>query len=404
MHLTREEEKILDGEYGEILRKCMNLLVSLGEIYGAEKLIPITSAQISGVSYKTIGDIGLEFLDDFAKENVKVKVHSTLNPAGMDLDDWKDLGIDEEFASKQLKIIDAFKKMGVEIGCTCTPYLTGNVPKFADHISWAESSAVSFANSVLGAKTNREGAQSALASAIIGKTPYYGYHLDENRKATVIIEIEENILNTELKESIYGAIGYIVGKEVKKGVPYFKNLYRLKPNVDDLKSLGAVMAASGGIALYHAERLTAECNCKKVEIENEEKITLGKEEIKDAYEQLNTTDRKPELICVGCPHCSVREIKYIAELLKKRNYKIKSELWICCSLHIKAIADRMGYTEIIEKAGGKIVKDTCMVVSPIEDLGYDVVATNSGKAAVYLPSFCKSEVVFKDIKDLLMGE
>ncbi|HII58963.1 TPA: DUF521 domain-containing protein, partial [Methanocaldococcus jannaschii] len=118
MYLTKEEEKILDGEYGEVLRRCMNLLVSLGDIYGADKLIPISSAQISGVSYKTIKDIGLEFLEDFAKEDVKVKVYATLNPAGMDLDIWRELGIDEKFAKKQLRIIEAFKKMEVEISCT----------------------------------------------------------------------------------------------------------------------------------------------------------------------------------------------------------------------------------------------------------------------------------------------
>lgn len=254
MYLTKEEEKILDGEYGEVLRRCMNLLVSLGDIYGADKLIPISSAQISGVSYKTIKDIGLEFLEDFAKEDVKVKVYATLNPAGMDLDIWRELGIDEKFAKKQLRIIEAFKKMEVEISCTCTPYLTGNLPRFGEHISWAESSAVSFANSVLGAKTNREGGPSALAAAIIGKTPYYGYHLDENRKTTHIIELDGQLIsNFKYGESFYGALGYLVGKIVKNGIPYFENLYKLNPNNDNLKSLGAAMAASGGIALYHAK-------------------------------------------------------------------------------------------------------------------------------------------------------
>ncbi len=402
MYLTKEEEKILDGEYGEVLRRCMNLLVSLGDIYGAEKLIPIKSAQISGVSYKTIKDIGLEFLEDFSKEDVKVKVYSTLNPAGMDLDIWREIGIDEEFAKKQLRIIEAFKKMDVEIGCTCTPYLTGNVPKFGEHISWAESSAVSFANSVLGAKTNREGGPSALAAAIIGKTPYYGYHLDENRKATHIIELDKDLLSHfKFGESFYGSLGYLVGKIVKNGIPYFENLHKLNPSSDNLKSLGAAMAASGGIALYHAKNLTAECKVKYVVDDKIEKISIGIEDIKEAYEKLNTTNEEPDLICIGCPHCSLMEIKKIANILKDK--KLNADLWVCCSLHIKAIADRMGYSKIIERAGGKVVKDTCMVVSPIEDLGYKRVATNSGKAAVYLPSFCKSEVIFGDIDEIIKG-
>ncbi|EHP85053.1 aconitase X [Methanotorris formicicus] len=393
MYLTKEEEKIYDGEYGEVLEKCMNLLVSLGDIYGAEKLIPISSSQISGVSYKTIGDIGLEFLRDFANEKVEVSVPSTLNPCGMDVDNWKKLGFPEDFAKKQLEIIDCFKKIGAEISCTCTPYLTGNLPRFREHIAWAESSAVSFANSVIGAKTNREGGPAALASAIIGKTPYYGYHLDENRKATHIIEV--NIENPSI--DVYGALGYIVGKTVKNGIPYFKNIKNI--NNDELKALGAAMAASSGVALYHVENITPEA--KKAIDDNLEKITIDMDDIKDAYEELNTCNEAPDLICIGCPHCSLREIKEIAEFIKKNSIKLKCDLWICTSLHMKAIADRMGYTRIIEKAGGEIVKDTCMVVAPIEDMGYKRVATNSGKAGVYLPSFCKSEVIYGNIKDIL---
>ncbi|ENN96047.1 hypothetical protein J422_04228 [Methanocaldococcus villosus KIN24-T80] len=394
MYLTKEEERILDGEYGEIKQKCLELLVKLGEIYGAERLINISSAQISGVSYKTIGDIGLEFLEDFSKE--KVAVYSTLNPAGMDLDNWKELKIKEDFAEKQLRIIEAFKRMGVEISCTCTPYLTGNIPSFSEHIAWAESSAVSFANSVLGARTNREGAQSALASAILGKTPYYGYHLDENRMADFIVKIDAEKNNND--ETFFSAVGYIVGEIAKNRVPYFKDLYKYNPSKDDLKSLCAVMAASGGVALYHAENITPECKVKNVVDDKVEKIEIDKKEIKDAYDRLNTTDEEPELICIGCPHCSIREIKEIAEILKDK--KLKADLWVCCSLHVKSISDRMGFTKIIEKANGKVVKDTCMVVSPIED-NYKIVATNSGKAAVYLPSFCKSEVIFKSIRELI---
>ncbi|ADG13376.1 protein of unknown function DUF521 [Methanocaldococcus infernus ME] len=394
MYLTKEEEKILDGERGEILRRCLNLLVSLGEIYGAERLIEIRSAQISGVSYKTIRDVGLEFIEDLARENVKVKVISTLNPAGMDLDRWRDLEISEEFAEKQLRIIKAFEKLGVELSCTCTPYLTGNIPTFGDHIAWAESSAVAFANSVLGAKTNREGGPSALAAAILGKTPYYGYHLDENRKANYIVKLE---LSKNWGESLYGALGYLIGKMVKNGIPYFENLYKLKPSLDSLKSLGASMAASGGIALFHAKHLTAEAKVRDV-IGEAERIEIDDKEIEEAYSSLNSTEDY-ELICLGCPHCSLEEIKKVANLLKDK--KLDRELWVCTSLQVKAIADRMGYTKIIEKAGGKVIKDTCMVVAPIEELGYKSVATNSGKASVYLPSFCKSKVYFSDVEDIL---
>jgi len=148
----------------------MEILSALGDIFGAEKLIDVKSVQIAGVSYHNLQEAGLEFLEEMAKDG-KVRVFTTLNPAGMDLQDWKKLGISPDFAEKQLKVIEAFAKMGVKTTCTCTPYLIGNRPNLGDHVSWSESSAVAFANSVLGAYTNREGGPSALASALTGKTP-----------------------------------------------------------------------------------------------------------------------------------------------------------------------------------------------------------------------------------------
>ena len=172
MNLNSKDKDILNGKYGNAAKKSMEILVALGEIYGAKKLIPITSVQVAGVSYHNLGDAGLEYLEELAKDG-KVTIKTTLNPAGMDLTDWEKLGISKEFAEKQLKVIDAFKKLGIETTATCTPYLVGNKPNKNDHIAWSESSAVCYANSVLGAKTNREGGPSALAAAIIGKTPVY---------------------------------------------------------------------------------------------------------------------------------------------------------------------------------------------------------------------------------------
>jgi len=412
MYITKEEEKIYDGEYGEVLEMAMNLLVSLGEIYGAEKLIPVSSVQVSGVSYKTIGEEGLNFLRDISNSGVKVSVPTTLNPAGMDICNYYEYNFPKDFVKKQLEIIECFKKMDIEIGCTCTPYLSGNIPMYGDHIAWAESSAVSYANSVIGARTNREGGPSALASALLGKTPLYGYHLDENRVPTHIVEVEGRLNNI----SDYGALGSIVGRIVKNGVPYFifKNNDIHYGKYSKLKSLGASLAASGGVALYHVEGLTPESKVGKInkinnfDIMNKnniEKIAITKEDIREEYSKLNTTEEKPDLISIGCPHCSLEEIKEVVDFILKNNLnksnRFKCDLWVYASIHIKAIADRMGYTKIIEDAGGKIVCDTCMVVAPIEDMGYKNIGTNSGKAAIYLPNFCNSKVIYGNINDIL---
>ena len=395
MFLTKKEEQMCDGEFGETIRKSMDILVALGDIYGASKLVDITSAQVSGVSYKTIGQAGLEYLEDLASEEFEYSgINASLNPPGTDLDNWEALGFPKEFSIKQNQIVDAYGKLGISKTCTCTPYLVGNVPRFRDHVSWSESSAVAYVNSVIGARTNREGGPAALAAAIVGKTPLYGFHLDENRKANLIVNV-----NTELSGADWGALGYIVGKTVGGGVPYFKvqNL----PNNNDLKTLGAALASSGSVALYHMENVTPEwSNAGKDDVEDY--VFVGDKEISETRQKLTTTDREADLICLGCPHASLEEIKNVANIVEGKT--IKNKLWICTSVSVKATADRMGYTKIIEAAGGNVVCDTCMVVAPIEDMGFEVIGVNSAKAANYVPSMCGLDVVYDDVENLIHFE
>ena len=395
MFLTKKEEQMCDGEFGETIRKSMDILVALGDIYGASKLVDITSAQVSGVSYKTIGQAGLEYLEDLASEEFEYSgINASLNPPGTDLDNWEALGFPKEFSIKQNQIVDAYGKLGISKTCTCTPYLVGNVPRFRDHVSWSESSAVAYVNSVIGARTNREGGPAALAAAIVGKTPLYGFHLDENRKANLIVNV-----NTELSGADWGALGYIVGKTVGGGVPYFK--VQNSPNNNDLKTLGAALASSGSVALYHMENVTPEWSTAGKD-DVEDYMFVGDKEILETRQKLTTTDREADLICLGCPHASLEEIKNVANIVEGKT--IKNKLWICTSVSVKATADRMGYTKIIEAAGGNVVCDTCMVVAPIEDMGFEVIGVNSAKAANYVPSMCGLDVVYDDVENLIHFE
>nr|WP_319373679.1 aconitase X catalytic domain-containing protein [uncultured Methanobacterium sp.] len=395
MYLTREEEKMYAGEYGPAVEKSMEILVALGDIYGADGMVEIVSAQISGVSYKTIGEAGLEYLDDLASEGAQVQVPSTLNPAGVDLDQWKDLGFPKEFTRKQLLIVEAYRKMGISTTCTCTPYLVGNVPPVGSHIAWSESSAVCYANSVLGARTNREGGPGALSAAICGRTPNYGYHLDQARVPNLLVEVE-----TPLSGSDYGAMGYLVGKAVGNGVPYFKLLDKeqINPQVNQLKALGAALASSGAVALYHMENTTPEYREVMPHTGNLEKLTITRNDLDNTREKLSTA-QKPDLVCLGCPHASLDEIGEVA--LKLKGKKLANQLWVCTSISVKVAADRMGYTEMIEKAGGHVVCDTCMVVAPIEDMGFKVIGVDSAKAANYVPSMCGLDVVFDEWENLI---
>lgn len=388
LNLTKEEQKMFDGEKGEAARQSMEILVALGKIYDAKKMIPITSAQIAGVSYKTIGDAGLEYLQHMVQGDAKVQIPSFLNPAGMDREQWKEMKIPETFAKKQIQVLDAYSKMGITMTCTCTPYLVGLRPRKGEHIAWSESSAVSFANSVLGAKTNREGGPSALAAAICGVTPEYGFHLDENRISNFVIEVEADLKYS----SDFGAMGNHLGSIVKNSNPAFIGIK--KAGEDKLKSLGAAMAATGSVGLFFVKGSTPEFNIS----EKPEKITFTQKELEDTKEKL-TSKEKPDLITIGCPHASIEEIKEVAELVKGK--KLDCELWVCTARPTKLIAESLGYTKIIENAGGRIVADTCMVVCPLEEMGHRITGCNSGKAAKYLSSLCKQKVVFGSLGDIV---
>jgi len=385
MYLTKDDEKTLRGDDGETLRKAIEILVALGDIYGADALIPIKSAQVSGVSYKTIGDAGIEWISDLKGT---VKVPTVLNPAGMDMNNWERLGIDPKFAAKQIEIIKAFGGLGIEPKCTCTPYyLNGFDVQYKDHLAWGESSAISFSNSVLGARTNREGGPSALAAALVGKTADYGYHKIENRKPSF-----EVLVDFETAGSDYGALGYVVGKVVGNRIPLFK--MKSVPTKDEMKMLGAAMAASGAVALYHIAGVTPEiCDPDFVYERPAEKYSVEKTEIDAVYESANRSEVENDIVTVGCPHCSKAELEQIAALLDGKT--VVKEFWIFTSGELAEQNKHL--IDAIEKSGAKVVCDTCMVVSPATDK-YASMMVNSGKAYAYVPSMCGVKATYGTVE------
>ncbi|MBR7153021.1 MAG: aconitase X catalytic domain-containing protein [Candidatus Methanomethylophilaceae archaeon] len=387
MDFTREEEAILRGEEGEGKRKAMELVTALGKIYGAEDLIDITSAHLSGASYKTIGDGGLKYLEDMVAGGAMVSVPSTLNPVGMDRGRWAEMHISPEFAEKQLRIIELYGSMGIKTTCSCTPYTGANVPTLGDHVAWAESSALSFVNSYIGARTNREGGPGALAAAILGKTANYGLHLDENRRPTVVIDadIDGSVFS-------YSLLGQAVGMAIGGGVPYFKGI---DPCVEEAKTLSAAMAASGSVALWHAEGVTPEAG--NHDISGLEVIHIGKDELEAAYSKLNTVD-DVQLIALGCPHLTEKEMHDIATFLKgKRKVRDDVEIWFCTSAEVR---ERCPDDVRIMEEFGPVLADTCMVVAPIEGT-FERTGTNSAKAGNYLPTLCSQKAMCRDFVKLM---
>ena len=372
MRLTKEEEKMLQGEEGYAVKKSMEILVALGEIYNAEALVNVGSVQVAGVSYHNLGEAGLEFLDELARDG-RVKVLTTLNPAGMDLKNWRALGITPEFAEKQNRVIDAFRRMGVIISCTCTPYLIGSLPRYGEHIAWSESSAVTFANSVIGARTNREGGPSALAAAFVAKTPCYGLHLERNRRPDAHVDVTVSLKTL----SDWGALGWCIGRKAENKIPYITGIG--EASLDELKSFCASVVTYGAKPLFYIKGLTPGSDRQEIP---KEKITIEDKDMKEAFDSINDEVDTVDLVCIGCPHCSIKEVARIAGLLHNRTVSMGTELWIATSRLVKQLADERGYTRTIENAGARFACDTCMAVAPLKGR-FKSVATNSAKGCYY---------------------
>jgi predicted aconitase len=376
MHLRPEEQSLLVGDSGPAAQKAMQILATLGRIYGAERMIPVRSVQIAGVSYDNLGEAGLSWLAEMAAGGGHAQVFTTLNPAGMDVENYHQLGIPEDFAEKQRRVLAAFEAMGVVTTCSCTPYLFGNLPRFGEHIAWAESSAVCYANSVLGARSNREGGPSALAAALTGRTPAYGYHLDENRCPTLHVQVIAQLIDNP----DFGALGKAIGDRIQSdstySVPYISGVS--DATLENLKSFCASLATFGGAALFHMPGITPEAAAYSPPAET---LNITPSDLEAAKDSLNSANPdEVDFFSLGCPHLTLGEIQTIAEALAGK--RVNREFWITTSRPVKGMADRMGYTAIIEAAGAKFATDTCCVVAPIKGR-FHALATDSAKACYY---------------------
>ena len=388
LELTSEEKEMLDGSHGNATRKAMEIITTLGEIYGANRLIPVSSVQIAGVSYHNLGEAGLEYLDEMAKDG-RTRVLTTLNPAGMDLEEWKKHGISEDFAKNQQRVVDAFEKMGVVTTCTCTPYLIGNLPHYGEHISWAESSAVCFSNSVIGALTNREGGPSALASALTGKTAEYGLHLQENRVAQVKYEVQAEIIKTD----DFGLLGHAIGERTGKTIPYITGI--AKATTEELKSFCASIATYGGVALFHMEGITP----NRTPIPDKTEVITEKD-LNQARIELDDKEAEIDFISVGCPHASIKEIGEIAKMLDGKQVADGKTVWITTAKPTKDLAKKMGYYDKIEKAGAFLVADACCAVAPLKGK-FSGLMTDSAKACFYARGKNKFKTEIRTVEECI---
>ena len=388
LKLTREEKEMLDGKQGKATRKAMEIITTLGEIYEAERLIPVSSVQIAGVSYHNLGEAGLEYLSEMAEDG-RTRVLTTLNPAGMDLSEWKKHGISEDFAKNQQRVIDAYEKMGVITTCTCTPYLIGNLPHYGEHIAWAESSAVCFSNSVIGALTNREGGPSALASALTGKTAEYGLHLQENRVAQVKYEVKTELADTD----DFGLLGHVIGARTGKTIPYITGIDFA--TTEQLKSFSASVATYGGVAIFHMEGITPNRTTIPEKIE-----VITRDDLNGARTELDDEGAEIDFISIGCPHASIKEIATISEMLDGKQVADGKTVWITTVKPTKDLAIMMGFYDKIEKAGAFLVADACCAVAPLKGR-FTGLMTDSAKACFYARGKNKFKTEIRTIEECI---
>jgi predicted aconitase len=363
----------------------MKILVRLGELFKAMRLIPIDSAHVSGVSYKTLGDAPIEFLEALAGSDGKALVKATLNPQSFD-PEYLAGKLPKRTRENQLRILKQFERMGFVPSLTCTPYYLGKTRR-GSHLAWAESSAVVYANSVLGACTNREGGPSALAAAIVGKTPDYGMHKAANRQPNVSVQVEKPLRN----ETEYGALGIYLGKILEDKIPSINGLGNASET--SLKQLGAALAATGMTNMFCKENT-------KTKPKEKETIQVEAKDIARTIQNLSTTSTsKPDLVFIGCPHCSLAEIKQIAELAKGKKVKAGTECWVCTSRYIKEKAHE--HVKKIESGGAHVLTDMCTIVSWTETLGIKTIMTNSAKTAHYAPTLNKAETTLASLIECL---
>jgi len=381
MELTRQEEAALKGEKGETLELAFRILVATGEAFNAERLIPIKWAHLSGVNYNTIGDAGEEFLSKLSQD-AKVVTRTTLNPMGFDIDNVSNYNLNENFLEKQQSIKDSYERMGVVPSFSCIPYEIFDLPEKGTQVSFAETNAAIYANSIGHLKTNKESAFSALASALTGKSPYSDLRKDDSPNLTIRLKIENP------NEMTFGMLGYFAGKIAGSSVSIsgVKNL-----NKRSCKSLCGGMGTSGTCGKFVLD-----------DDEKSEKVDFDEKELQKIHDELNTSD-SGDLITLGSPQLGLDEISDLASMLKNKSFK--KRCMVFCPRAVQQQARKLTYANELERAGCEILSDCCTCLTPLIDKkDVDSVTTNSIKGAYYLKNSNGVDVNLKPLSQIIQDE
>lgn len=404
MKLSPSQKEMLEGKYGPGAQRAMQILAAYGDCYEADRMIPVTSVHIAG-NFPVLMDEGIEWLEELAGEGTKVSVYTTKNPEMFDPGQVDELNIPTIYQVRQKRIHEALKSLGVTLTYSCHHYLVGNVPRFGDHISWASSGSQVFANSVIGARSNRDGDHVALAAAIAGVIPEWGLHLNENRRAELLIDVKGLPLQ-EYDPADYKALGWYLGKQVGASIPAFINLPSDMP-IEAIKGLLYTLTVTGATGLVHLVGITPEAATVEAAFRGEPPasphIKASQKDVDAAYYEISSSsEEKIDLVIFGCPQCSIQEVQEIAGLLEGKEIHPDTQLWICTSKWVRTLCERMGLLDVLEACGARIVCDIGAADGPhlyLKEQGVRVLAVNSARASYYAHNLFGMDTWFGSTKE-----
>lgn len=400
IELREFDHALLNGAHGKAAQMAMQIVLRLAELQGAQRLIDVTQAHIDGCIYT--GPASLRFAQQLVQWGAKVRVPTTLNSISVDQRRWRELGIDPLLGEPASAVGDAYMAMGAQLSFTCAPYLLDSAPKAGDQIVWAESNAVVYANSVLGARTLKYPDYLDICIALTGRAPLIGCHLDAPRKARLRVELPEL---AELDDAFYPLLGYHIGALAGSRIPLIFGLEQRQPDLDDLKAFGAAFATTSAAPLFHIAGVTPEALDPAQVLEPDTPLpvaTIRLEDLLVSWRELNSArDNRVEVVSLGNPHFSLSEFARLAQLCRDRVKHPEVVLAITCGRAVLEQARDAGYIDVIETFGATLVTDTCwcMLGEPVIPRAATTLMTNSGKYAHYAPGLVGRNVHFASLAE-----
>lgn len=400
LQLSESDRALLDGRHGKAAQVAMQLVLRMAELQGASELLDVTQAHIDGCIYT--GPASLRFAEQLVAWGASVRVPTTLNSISVDQRRWRALGIDATFGEPASALGDAYMDMGAQLSFTCAPYLLDSAPAEGEQIVWAESNAVVYANSVLGARTLKYPDYLDICIALTGRAPNVGCHQDEHRLTSLQIELPPL---GELDDAFYPLLGYHVGLLCGSRIPLVRGLEKAQPNLDDLKAFGAAFATSSAAPLFHIAGVTPEALQAEHVIHSgqpvpTERVTLA--DLHRSWDELNSADEAAiGLVALGNPHFSLSEFACLATLCRGLSKHPDVSLVVTCGRAILEQARAAGHIAVLEAFGATLVTDTCwcMLGEPVVPTGCRTLMTNSGKYAHYAPGLVGRSVHFASLAE-----